>query len=86
MFFDQAELNSFTQKAVIQEIKKRWNRQQFSERNADKRQVNVMLPNKLIVQIEELANQKGLKQREMIEDLLRKGIEATSSLTSSREG
>jgi len=86
MLFDQAELNSFTQKAVIQEIKKRWNRQQFSERNADKRQVNVMLPNNLIAQIEELANQKGLKQREMIEDLLRKGIEATSSLTASREG
>ena len=85
IFFDQAELDRLTQKAVIQEIKKRWNRQQFSERNADKKQVNVMLPHNLIDQIEELANKKGLKQREVIEALLWKGIEATSSLAAPHE-
>lgn len=76
MYFDQAELDRHGQKAVIQEIKKRWSRQQFSERNADKRQVNAMLPHDLINQIDELAQKHGLKQREVIEALLRKGIES----------
>lgn len=76
MYFDQAELDRHGQKAVIQEIKKRWSRQQFSERNADKRQVNAMLPHDLINQIDELAQKHGLKQREAIEALLRKGIES----------
>ncbi len=76
LYFDQAELDRHGQKAVIQEIKKRWSRQQFSERNADKRQVNAMLPHDLIYQIDELAQKHGLKQREVIEALLRKGIES----------
>lgn len=74
-----------SQKAVIKEIRKRWNRQHYSERNPDKRQVNVMLPHSLINQIEEIARKRGHKQREKIENLLRKGIESTNLTATPRK-
>ena len=85
MFFDQANLGHTLQKAVIKEIRKRWSRQQYSERNPDKRQVNVMLPHSLINQIEEIARKRGHKQRETIENLLRKGIESTNLTAAPRK-
>lgn len=71
MFFDRAELGPHEQKAMIQEIKKRWSRQQFSERNADKNQVNVMLSKTVIEQLDELAKQHDIKRAQVIEALVR---------------
>ncbi|MDT4863221.1 hypothetical protein FQZ97_979170 [compost metagenome] len=71
MFFDQAELSRHEQKVMIQEIKKRWNRQQFDERNADKKQVNVMLSKAVIAQLDELAKRHDLKRAQVIETLVR---------------
>jgi hypothetical protein len=70
MFFDRAQLGPHEQKAMIQEIKRRWNRQQFDERNADKKQVNVMLSKTVIAQPGALAETHGLKRAQIIEALV----------------
>jgi hypothetical protein len=70
MFFDQADLGRHEQKAMIQEIKKRWNRQQFDDRNADKKQCNVMLTKKVIDLLDRLGDTHGLKRAQVLERLI----------------
>ncbi|MBP2842809.1 hypothetical protein [Pseudomonas sp. PNP] len=76
MFFDQAQLGPHEQKAMIQEIKNRWHRQQFDERNADKKQVNVMLSKAVVDQLDMLAKQNGVKRPQVIETLVKMEAEA----------
>lgn len=76
MFFDRAQLGPHEQKAMIQEIKRRWNRQQFDERNADKKQVNVMLPVAVVDQLDMLAKQHDMKRAQVIETLVRMEADA----------
>ncbi|WP_121333444.1 hypothetical protein [Pseudomonas aeruginosa] len=74
LFFDQRNLGRYELKAMIQEIKKRWSRPQFDERNVDKKQLNVMVPTAVIDQIDELAKKHGIKRAQVIERLV--GMEA----------
>lgn len=83
MFFDAANLRSYEQKVMIQEIKKRWNRQQFDERNADKKQVNVMLSKTVIAQLDALAETHGLKRAQVIESLVRMEADAGMYLANT---
>lgn len=75
MFFDRANLQRYEQKVMIQEIKKRWNRQQFDERNADKKQVNVMLSKAVIAHLDGLAIRHDMKRAQVLEALVRKEVE-----------
>ncbi|NWA29191.1 hypothetical protein HX870_10265 [Pseudomonas gingeri] len=70
MFFDQAYLRSYEQKTMIQEIKKRWSRQQFDDRNADKKQVNIMLSKTVITLLDELAKKHDQKRAQVLEHLI----------------
>ncbi|MOA48723.1 hypothetical protein D3C78_1715080 [compost metagenome] len=63
---------------MIREIKKRWSRKQFDERAADKKQVNVMLSKAVIAQLDALAETRGVKRAQIIENLVR--MEAESGL------
>lgn len=83
MFFDEAELSRHEEKVVIQEIKKRWNRQQFDERNADKKQVNVMLSKAVVAQLDALAETHGLKRAQVIESLVRMETDAGTYLANN---
>jgi hypothetical protein len=78
MFFDQAELGDNEQKAMIQQIMRRWNRQQLDVRNPDKKQFNVMLPITVIDQIDELANKYDLKRAKVVEILIQ--LESENSI------
>lgn len=70
IFFDRAKLERNEQKAIIQRIKQRWSRQQFGERTADKKQVNVMLSKTVITQLDELAKKHNLKRGSFLEQLI----------------
>jgi len=70
MYFDEAELGRNELKAIIQTIKKRWNRKQFDERAADKKQVNVMLSKTAINLLDELAKKHKLKRAQVLELLI----------------
>lgn len=83
IFFDQAQLGPHEQKAMIQEIKNRWHRQQFDERNADKKQVNVMLSKAVVDQLDMLAKQNGVKRSQVIETLVKMEVEAGTYLTGA---
>lgn len=71
IFFDQAKLGPHEQKAMIQEIKKRWSRQQFDERNSDKKQINVMISKEVISLLDDLAKRHDLKRAKVLETLIR---------------
>ncbi|TWC30199.1 hypothetical protein FBY03_12523 [Pseudomonas sp. SJZ079] len=71
LHFDEANLGPYEQKAMIQEIKRQWNRQQFDERNSDKKQVNVMLSKSVIAQLDELVKQHKIKRAQIVEKLVR---------------
>lgn len=70
IYFDRAKLERNELKAIIQRIKQRWSRQQFDERTADKKQVNVMLSTNVITLLDELAKKHDLKRAQMIELLI----------------
>lgn len=70
MYFDEAELGRNELKAIIQTIKKRWNRKQFDERTADKKQVNVMLSKTAIELLDTLAKKHELKRAQVLELLI----------------
>lgn len=76
MFFDGARLGRNEQKAIINEIKKRWNRKQLDVRNPDKKQLNVMIPIAVIAQLDELAAKHKLKRPQVIERLITGEFEA----------
>jgi hypothetical protein len=76
MFFDGARLGRNEQKAIINEIKKRWNRKQLDVRNPDKKQLNVMIPIAVIAQLDELAAKHKLKRPQVIERLIAGEFEA----------
>lgn len=75
MFFDQEELGRNEQKAIIQQIKRRWSRKQFDERSADKKQCNVMLSKDVIDLLDKLAEQHDLKRAQVLERLITKESE-----------
>lgn len=70
LYFDEAELGRNEMKAIIQTIKKRWNRKQFDERTADKKQVNVMLSKTAIELLDTLAKKHELKRAQVLELLI----------------
>jgi len=70
IYFDRAKLERNEQKAIIQRIKQRWSRQQFDERTADKKQVNVMLSRNVITLLDELVKKHNLKRAQVIELLI----------------
>lgn len=70
MFFDEENFGPTELAAMISKIKNRWNRKQFDERAADKKQVNVMLSKTVIAQLDALANKHGLKRAQIIEQLI----------------
>ncbi len=70
IYFDRAKLERNEQKAIIQRIKQRWSRQQFDERTADKKQVNVMLSRNVITLLDELVKKHDLKRAQVIELLI----------------
>jgi hypothetical protein len=76
IFFDGARLGRNEQKAIINEIKKRWNRKQLDVRNPDKKQLNVMIPIAVIAQLDELAAKHKLKRPQVIERLIAGEFEA----------
>ena len=75
LYFDEAELGRNEMKAIIQTIKKRWNRKQFDERTADKKQVNVMLSKTAIELLDTLAKKHELKRAQVLELLITKESE-----------
>lgn len=70
LYFDEAELGRNEMKAIIQTIKKRWNRKQFDERTADKKQINVMLSKTAIELLDTLAKKHELKRAQVLELLI----------------
>ena len=76
MFFDQADVGRYERAAMIREIKKRWSRKQFDERAADKKQVNVMLSKAVIAQLDALAETRGVKRAQIVENLVRMETES----------
>lgn len=80
-FFDQEKLGPHEQKAMIQEIKKRWNRKQFDERTSDKKQVNVLLKKDAIELLDQIAEQSGMKRAQILETLIRNEFELKLYLT-----
>lgn len=76
MFFDQADVGRYERAAMIREIKKRWSRKQFDERAADKKQVNVMLSKAVIAQLDALAETRGVKRAQIIENLVKMEADA----------
>lgn len=85
MFFEEAEVSQFERKAVIKDIKARWSRLQFNERNADKKQINLMLSKKVIDQLDELATHHGMKRAQIIEALVKHEASAGEYLKSPGE-
>ena len=75
LYFDEAELGRNEMKAIIQTSKKRWNRKQFDERTADKKQVNVMLSKTAIELLDTLAKKHELKRAQVLELLITKESE-----------
>jgi len=69
-YFDRAGHGEHEQKAIIQEIKKRWNRKQFAERNSDKTQVNVWLSKDVVAQLDRLVKERGVKRPQFFEQLI----------------
>lgn len=82
MYFDEAELGRNELKAIIQTIKKRWNRKQFDERAADKKQVNVMLSKTAIELLDTLAKKHELKRAQVLELLITTESEVGVYLTA----
>lgn len=78
MYFDEADFGRIEQKNIINEIKRRWNRQQLDVRNPDKKQFNVMLPVTVIDQIDELADKYDLKRAKVVEILVQ--LESENSI------
>lgn len=78
-YFDKSEHGHHEQKAIIQEIKKRWSRKQFDERNADKTQINVLLSKDVVAQLDRLVKERGIKRPQFFEQLILQ--EAQNSLT-----
>ncbi len=78
IFFDKENLAPYMQKAIIQQIKRKWSRKQFDERSADKKQVNVMLSNSVIKQLDQLATKHELKRAQVIELLITKEANQTT--------
>lgn len=78
-YFDKSEHGHHEQKAIIQEIKKRWSRKQFDERNADKTQINVLLSKDVVAQLDRLVKERGTKRPQFFEQLILQ--EAQNSLT-----
>lgn len=76
MFFDQADVGRYERAAMIREIKKRWSRKQFDERAADKKQVNFMLSKAVIAQLDALAETRGVKRAQIVENLVRMETES----------
>lgn len=85
MFFEEAEVSQFERKTVIKDIKARWSRLQFNERNADKKQINLMLSKKVIDQLDELATHHGMKRAQIIEALVKHEASAGEYLKSPGE-
>lgn len=81
IFFDQKDFGRHEQKAIIREIKMRWHRQQFDERNADKKQVNVMLSKDVIAKLDTLGKRHNHKRAQVIETLVRMETEKGEYLT-----
>ena len=86
MYFDEAELGRNEMKAIIQTIKKRWNRKQFDERTADKKQVNVMLSKTAIELLDTLAKKHELKRAQVLELLITMESEDGVYFTSRLKG
>ena len=86
MYFDEAELGRNELKAIIQTIKKRWNRKQFDERTADKKQVNVMLSKTAIELLDTLAKKHELKRAQVLELLITMESEDGVYFTSRLKG
>ncbi|WP_312125740.1 hypothetical protein [Pseudomonas sp.] len=84
MYFDQAELGPNELKAIIKDIKNRWNRQQFNDRNSHKRQLNVMLSISVIDQLDVLADRYNLKRPEVLETLIKLESESPVHLNKAR--
>ncbi|KRW58564.1 hypothetical protein [Pseudomonas sp. TTU2014-080ASC] len=76
IFFDHEDISRSERAVMIREIKRRWNRKQFDERTADKKQVNVMLSKSVITQLDELAKKHGLKRAQIIERLVKMEADA----------
>lgn len=70
IFFDKENLAPYIQRAIIQQIRRKWNRKQFDERTAHKKQVNVMLSKSVITQLDQLAKKHELKRAQVLELLI----------------
>lgn len=86
LYFDEAELGHNEMKAIIQTIKKRWNRKQFDERTADKKQINVMLSKTAIELLDTLAKKHELKRAQVLELLITMESEDGVYFTSRLKG
>ena len=86
MYFDEAELGRHELKAIIQTIKKRWNRKQFDERAADKKQVNVMLSKTAIELLDTLAKKHEVKRAQVLELLITTESEDGAYFTGRLKG
>lgn len=86
LYFDEAELGRNEMKAIIQTIKKRWNRKQFDERTADKKQINVMLSKTAIELLDTLAKKYELKRAQVLELLITMESEDGVYFTSRLKG
>lgn len=85
MFFEKARTSELERKTAIKDIKARWSRLQFNERNSDRKQVNLMLSKKVIDQLDELVTLHGMKRAQIIEALVKKEASAGEYLKFPRE-
>lgn len=83
-YFDRGEHKPLEQKLIIREIKKRWSRKQYDERNSDKKQVNLLLSKLAISQMDRLATERNLKRAELIEQLICQELGSPSAGSKSR--
>lgn len=83
VFFDGESLSSMEIRLMVKSIKNRWSRQQFDERSADKKQVNILLSKTVIAQLDSLKRKHNLKRAQIVEKLL--SMEATQGLYLSND-
>jgi len=80
IFFDTQYLNDAEKKLIVAEIKKRASQLQYRKKMTDKKQCNLVLSNKAILDLEKLAAKYGVSRPQIIEALIQFEMERNSYL------
>lgn len=75
MHFDDEYPDSIVQKAIIEKIRRKWNKKQFNERTPEKDQYNLRLDKLVVEKLDALVKKRGIKRTQIIETLILKEYE-----------